>query len=64
LIRNKGPWRGLDDVEYATAEWVGWFNNARPHTALDYYSPDQWETLHPNGLPQPDDHHESPAETR
>ncbi len=29
LIRNRGPWRGLDDVELATLEWVDWFNHRR-----------------------------------
>jgi transposase InsO family protein len=29
LIRIRGPWRGLDDVEYATLEWVDWFNHRR-----------------------------------
>src|SRR5688500_5940859 len=24
LIRQAGPWRGVDDVEYATLEWVAW----------------------------------------
>ncbi|MBA2311211.1 MAG: transposase [Actinobacteria bacterium] len=28
LIRNKGSWRGLDDVEFGTLEWVDWWNNA------------------------------------
>ncbi|MER3355917.1 MAG: IS3 family transposase, partial [Hoeflea sp. D1-CHI-28] len=23
------PWRGFDAVEYATLEWVDWFNNRR-----------------------------------
>ena len=27
LIRPRGPWRGLDDVELATLEWVDWHNN-------------------------------------
>ena len=26
LIRRRGPWKGIDDVEYATLEWVDWFN--------------------------------------
>ena len=30
LIRRRGPWRGLDDVELATLEWVDWFNHRRP----------------------------------
>jgi putative transposase len=29
LIRRRGPWRGLDDLEIATLEWVDWFNNRR-----------------------------------
>src|SRR5699024_9454447 len=39
LIRNKGPWRGIDDVEIATAEWVHWFNTYRPHGALGGATP-------------------------
>jgi putative transposase len=26
LIRQHGPWKGMDDVEYATLEWVDWCN--------------------------------------
>ena len=29
LIRTKGPWRDLDQVEYATLEYVDWFNHRR-----------------------------------
>ena len=29
LVRNKGPWRGLDDLELPTLEWVDWFNFRR-----------------------------------
>jgi putative transposase len=29
LIRRRGPWRGIDQVEYATLEWVDWFNHRR-----------------------------------
>jgi putative transposase len=29
LVRNRGPWRGLDDLELATLEWVDWFNHRR-----------------------------------
>jgi hypothetical protein len=29
LIRRRGPWKGLDQVEYAALEWVDWFNNRR-----------------------------------
>ena len=27
VIRPRGPWRGLEAVEFATLEWVDWFNN-------------------------------------
>jgi putative transposase len=29
LIKKQGPWRGVDHVEIATAEWVDWFNHRR-----------------------------------
>ena len=29
LIKPRGPWRTLEQVEYATAEWVDWFNHSR-----------------------------------
>jgi putative transposase len=29
LIRRRGPWKGIDQVEYATLEWVDWFNHRR-----------------------------------
>src|SRR5665648_90289 len=29
VIRKRGPWRTLQDVEFATLEWVDWFNNRR-----------------------------------
>ena len=29
VIRPRGPWRNQDEVEYATLEWVDWFNNRR-----------------------------------
>jgi transposase InsO family protein len=29
VIRRRGPWRNIDAVEYATLEWVDWFNNRR-----------------------------------
>ena len=27
--RARGPWKNIDEVEYATLEWVDWFNNKR-----------------------------------
>jgi putative transposase len=28
-IHRIGPWKGIDDVEFATLEWADWFNNRR-----------------------------------
>ena len=29
VIRRRGPWRNLEQVEFATLEWVHWFNHQR-----------------------------------
>ena len=29
VIHRRGPWRHLEAVEYATLEWVDWFNHRR-----------------------------------
>jgi putative transposase len=29
VIHHRGPWRNIDAVEYATLEWVDWFNHRR-----------------------------------
>jgi len=29
VIRRRGPWKRLEDVEFATLEWVDWFNHRR-----------------------------------
>ena len=29
VIHRRGPWRSFEAVEYATLEWVDWFNNRR-----------------------------------
>ena len=46
LIRRRGPWRSVDDVELATLAWVHWFNTARLHTALDDVPPNEFETAY------------------
>ena len=43
LIRRRGPWRTLDDVEIATLEWVDWFNNRRLHSELGDVPPAERE---------------------
>jgi putative transposase len=46
LVRNKGPWRGLDDLEFATVEYIDWYNNRRLHGELDHVPPAEYEALH------------------
>ena len=29
VIWRRGPWRTFEQVEFATLEWVDWFNNRR-----------------------------------
>lgn len=43
VIWHAGPWKGLDDVELATLEWVWWFNNHRLMEALGYLPPAEYE---------------------
>ena len=43
LIRRRGPWKGLDDVEYATLEWVDWFNHRRLFGPIGYVPPAEFE---------------------
>jgi putative transposase len=43
LIRRRGPWRGLDDVELATLEYVDWFNHRRLHGACGDIPPVEFE---------------------
>ena len=30
-VRNRGPWKGSDDLEIATAEYIDWINHRRLH---------------------------------
>ncbi|MET8538778.1 integrase core domain-containing protein, partial [Streptomyces sp. NPDC005065] len=53
LIRNKGPWTGINDVEVAVAEYVDWFNQRRLHGELGHVTPAEHEaatTSRPNLL--------------
>jgi putative transposase len=43
LIRRRGPWGNLDDVELATLEWVDWYNHRRLHSACDHRPPAEYE---------------------
>lgn len=46
VIRRKGPWRGLDQMEYATLEWVHWFNTSRLLEPIGYIPPEECEKVY------------------
>lgn len=43
VIHRRGPWRSFEDVEYATLEWVAWFNTQRLLAPLGYVPPAEYE---------------------
>jgi transposase InsO family protein len=43
VIQRKGPWRHLDGVEFATLEWVDWFNHRRLLEPIGYVPPAEFE---------------------
>ena len=51
LIRRRGPWRGLDDLELATLEWVDWYNHRRLHSACGNRPPAEYEAAFNPAVP-------------
>jgi len=43
VIRRLGPWRHLDAVEFATLDWVDWFNHRRLLEPIGYVPPAEYE---------------------
>ena len=43
VIRRKGPWRHLEAVEFATLDWVDWFNTRRLLEPIGYVPPAEYE---------------------
>lgn len=43
VIRRLGPWRHLDAVEFATLDWVDWFNTRRLLEPIGYMPPAEYE---------------------
>jgi putative transposase len=46
LIRHAGPWKGQDDLEHATLDYVDWFNHRRLHGELGMVPPSEFEALY------------------
>ena len=43
VIRHRGPWRNIDDVEFAILEWIDWFNNRRLLEPIGNIPPAEFE---------------------
>jgi putative transposase len=54
LVRNKGPWKSIDDLEIAVAEYVDWFNHRRLHGEIGFVPPAELEEHYHR-------HHTAPA---
>jgi putative transposase len=46
LIKCRGPWRTLAEVELGTAQWIEWYNARRLHSAIGYVPPNEYEATH------------------
>jgi len=46
LIHKRGPWKNVDAVEYATLEWVDWFNNRRLLEPIGDIPPAEFEDVY------------------
>jgi hypothetical protein len=67
VIRQHGPWRNLDNVEYAALEYVDWFNQRRLHGEIGMIPPAEFEAFYYHHGTQPwwpSPNHPSLYETR
>jgi putative transposase len=46
VIERRGPWRSVDAVEFATLEWVDWFNRRRLLEPIGYVPPIEFEAMY------------------
>jgi putative transposase len=54
LIRRRGPWRNVDEVELATLTYVDWFNHRRLHAEIGDVPPAELEATHYRQAAAPD----------
>ncbi|MET3528550.1 transposase InsO family protein [Phenylobacterium koreense] len=50
VIHRRGPWRSFEAVEFATLEWVHWFNNRRLLEPIGNIPPAEAEELYYTSL--------------
>lgn len=54
LVRHRGPWKNIDELEIAIAEYIDWFNHQRLHGEIGLVPPVEYEQAY-------DQHHTVPA---
>jgi transposase InsO family protein len=52
VIYRRGPWRNLEAVEYATLEWVDWFNHRRLLEPIGNVPPAEFEASYHQSMGQ------------
>jgi transposase InsO family protein len=53
VINRRGPWRSLESVEFATLEWVDWFNNRRLLESIGHIPPAEYEEAYYESQEEP-----------
>jgi putative transposase len=53
VIHRRGPWKSFEAVEFATLEWVDWFNNRRLLEPIGNIPPAEAEAAYYTTLAQP-----------
>ena len=46
VIRRRDPWKNIEEIEYATLEWVYWFNNRRLLEPIINVPPAEYEIMY------------------
>jgi putative transposase len=46
LIFHEGPWKGVEDVEWATLTYIDWFNHRRIHNEIGKVPPAEFEEFY------------------
>jgi len=53
VIRREGPWRNVEDVEFATLKWVWWYNHHRLLGPIGHVPPAEFEEQYYRSLTTP-----------
>ena len=53
LVRNRGPWKSIDNLENPDAEYIDWFNHRRLHGEIGLIPPVEHEDNYYRHNPAP-----------